>query len=139
LFCYFIIKECAMKKLTNAEEEVMQILWDLGKGFVKDVIDRMPDPKPPYNTVSTVIRVLEKKEFISHIQYGNTYEYYPLVSREEYAKVHLHGFLSDYFQNSFPKMAAFFARENNLSLKDLEKIMKLTEEEIQKSKNESHG
>jgi predicted transcriptional regulator len=127
-----------MKKLTNAEEEVMQILWDLGKGFVKDVIDRMPDPKPPYNTVSTVIRVLEKKNFISHRQYGNTYEYYPVVSREEYAKTHLNGFLSDYFHNSFPKMAAFFARENNLSLKDLEEIMKLTEEEIRNSKKITH-
>ncbi len=75
-----------MKKLTNAEEEVMQILWDLGQGFVKDVIDQMPEPKPPYNTVSTVIRVLEKKEFIAHRQYGNTYEYYPNVSRDEYAR-----------------------------------------------------
>lgn len=123
-----------IKKLTHAEEEVMQILWDLGKGFVKDVIDRMPDPKPPYNTVSTVIRVLEKKGFISHQQYGNTYEYYPAVSRDEYAKVHFNGFLTNYFQNSFPKMAAFFARENNLSMKDLEEIMRLTEEEMRKSK-----
>jgi BlaI family transcriptional regulator, penicillinase repressor len=127
-----------MKKLTIAEEEVMQILWDLKQGFVKDVIDRMPEPKPPYNTVSTVIRVLEKKEFIGHRQFGNTYEYYPLVSREEYAKVHLNGFLSGYFQNSFPKMAAFFARENNLTLKDLEEIMKHTEEELRKSKTENH-
>jgi len=123
-----------MKKLTNAEEEVMQILWELGQGFVKDVIDKMPDPKPPYNTVSTVIRVLEKKEFISHRQYGNTYEYFPIVVREEYAKQHFNGFLADYFNNSFPKMAAFFARENNLTMKELEEIMKLTEEELKKSK-----
>ena len=74
-----IQNKMTMKKLTNAEEEVMQIMWDLGQGFVKDVIDHMPEPKPPYNTVSTVIRVLEKKEFISHRQYGNTYEYFPLV------------------------------------------------------------
>lgn len=123
-----------MKKLTTAEEEVMHILWDLGKGFVKDVIDHMPDPKPPYNTVSTVIRVLERKEFISHRQYGNTYEYYPAVSKDDYAKVHFKGFLSDYFNNSFPKMAAFFARENNLTMKELEEIMRLTEEELKKSK-----
>jgi predicted transcriptional regulator len=127
-----------MKKLTNAEEEIMQILWDLEHGFVKDVIDCMPDPKPPYNTVSTVIRVLEKKNFISHRQYGNTYEYYPVVSREEYAKVHFNGFLSNYFQNSFPKMAAFFARENNLTLKDLEEIIRLTEQEMRNSKNDIH-
>ena len=123
-----------MKKLTNAEEEVMQILWDLGKGFVKDVIDRMPEPKPPYNTVSTVIRVLEKKEFVDHKQYGNTYEYFPLVSKDDYAKEHFSSFLSNYFNNSFPKMAAFFARENHLSMKDLEEIIRLTEEELKKSK-----
>jgi predicted transcriptional regulator len=127
-----------MKKLTQAEEEVMQILWNLQKGFVKDVIEQMPEPRPPYNTVSTVIRVLEKKEFIGHTQYGNTYEYYPLISKEAYAKVHFKGFLSDYFNNSFPKMAAFFARENNLSMKDLQEIMRLTEEELRKSKNNSH-
>jgi BlaI family penicillinase repressor len=127
-----------MKKLTNAEEEIMQILWDMGQGFVKDVIDHMPDPKPPYNTVSTVIRVLEKKNFISHRQYGNTYEYYPTVSRDEYAKIHFNGFMAKYFQNSFPKMAAFFAHENNLSMKDLEEIMKLTEVEMRKSKKGNH-
>jgi predicted transcriptional regulator len=121
-----------MKKLTNAEEEIMQILWEIGSGFVKDVIDKMPEPKPPYNTVSTVIRVLEKKEFVSHKQYGNTYEYYPTVSRDDYAKVHFSDFLSNYFNNSFPKMAAFFARENNLSMKELEEIIRLTENELNK-------
>ena len=122
-----------MKKLTHAEEEVMQILWEIGEGFVKDVIDRMPEPKPPYNTVSTVIRVLEKKEFVSHKQYGNTHQYFPLVSRDEYAKVHFSDFLSNYFNNSFPKMAAFFARENNISMKELQDIIHLTEEELKKS------
>ncbi len=123
-----------MKKLTNAEEDIMQILWDIKSGFVKDVIDRMPEPKPPYNTVSTVIRVLEKKGFVSHKQYGNTYEYFPVVSKEAYAKVHFSDFLSNYFSNSFPKMAAFFARENNLSMQELEEIMRLTEEELKKPK-----
>lgn len=127
-----------MKKLTQAEEEVMQILWDLGKGYVKDVLDRMPEPKPQYNTVSTVIRVLEKKEFIGHRQYGNTYEYYPAVTRDEYARVHFRNFLSGYFNNSFPKMAAFFARENNLSMHELEEIMRLTGEEIRNQNTESH-
>lgn len=125
-----------IKKLTNAEEDVMHILWEIGQGFVKDVIDRMPDPKPPYNTVSTVIRVLEKKGFITHKQYGNTYEYYPKVTKEEYAKVHFGNFMQNYFNNSFPKMAAFFARENNISMKELEEIMRLTEQELKKSKND---
>jgi BlaI family transcriptional regulator, penicillinase repressor len=127
-----------MKKLTNAEEEVMQILWDLEKCFVKDIIDRMPEPKPPYNTVSTVIRILEKKEFISHKQYGNTYEYFPIISKDDYAKVHFSNFMAQYFNNSFPKMAAFFARENNLSMKDLEDIIHLTEEELKKPKTGNH-
>jgi BlaI family transcriptional regulator, penicillinase repressor len=122
-----------MKKLTTAEEEVMQILWKLEKGFIKDILELMPDPKPPYTTVLSVIRVLEKKAFISHTQYGNTYEYYPLVQKEDYAGEHFNQFLSHYFNNSFPKMAAFFARENNLTFRDLEEIIRLTEIEIEKT------
>jgi predicted transcriptional regulator len=122
-----------MKKLTKAEEEVMQILWELERGLVRDVIDRFPDPKPPYNTVSTVIRVLEKKGFVDHKAYGTTYEYFPLVNKEEYAKVHFNDFMKNYFNNSFPKMAAFFARENNLNMSDLEDVLKMAEEELKKS------
>lgn len=128
-----------MKKLTTAEEEVMQILWKLGKGFVKDILEQMPDPKPPYTTVLSVIRVLEKKEFVSHTQYGNTYEYYALIPKEDYAGEHFNRFLSGYFNNSFPKMAAFFARENNLTMSELEEIIRLTEKELNSSKTENHG
>jgi len=85
-----------------------------------------------------VIRVLEKKEFITHKQYGNTYEYYPAVSRDEYAKVHFSNFMSNYFNNSFPKMAAFFAKENNLSINELEEIIRLTEQELKKSNTSNH-
>jgi BlaI family transcriptional regulator, penicillinase repressor len=127
-----------VKKLTKAEEEVMQILWELRKAFVKDIIDKINGPKPPYNTISTVIRVLERKGFVSHRQYGNTYEYFPLIEKQDYAKVHLKSFMSNYFNNSFPKMAAFFAKENNLSLKDLEEIMRLTEEELKKSNDQQN-
>ena len=121
-----------MKKLTKAEEHVMQILWDMEEGLVKDVIKQFPDPKPAYNTVSTVIRVLEKKDFVAHRAYGNTYLYYPLVQKEEYARVHFMDFMKDYFNDSFPKMAAFFAREKNLDIGEMEEILKMTEEEIQK-------
>jgi BlaI family penicillinase repressor len=127
-----------MKKLTKAEEQVMQILWKLEKGLVRDVIDQFPDPKPPYNTVSTVIRVLEKKGFVDHKAYGTTYEYFPLIGKEEYARVHFMHFMKNYFNNSFPKMAAFFAREKNLSMKELEEIMKMTESELKKSKQIDH-
>lgn len=122
-----------MKKLTKAEEQVMQILWKLEKGLVRDVIDQFPDPKPPYNTVSTVIRVLEKKGFVDHKAYGTTYEYFPSIEKEEYARVHFMHFMKNYFNNSFPKMAAFFAREKNLSMEEMEDILKMTEAELNKS------
>ncbi|MEI6059865.1 MAG: BlaI/MecI/CopY family transcriptional regulator [Bacteroidota bacterium] len=128
-----------MKKLTTAEEEVMQILWRLEKGFIKDILEQFPDPKPPYTTVLSVIRVLEKKEFVSHTQYGNTYEYYTLVGKEAYAGEHFNQFLSGYFNNSFPKMAAFFARENNLSMQELEEIIRLTEKELNQPNTENNG
>ena len=127
-----------MNKLTKAEEQVMQILWKLGEGLVRDVIDEFPEPKPAYNTVSTVIRVLEKKGFIGHKAYGNTYLYHPLVPKDEYAKVFFMGFMKDYFNNSFPKMAAFFAREQNLDISEMEQILRLTEEELNKSRTEDN-
>lgn len=128
-----------MKKLTAAEEDIMQILWKLKKGFIKDILEQIPDPKPPYTTVLSVIRVLEKKEFVSHTQYGNTYEYYPLVLKDDYAGEHFNQFLSGYFNNSFPKMAAFFARENNLTMSELEEIMRLTQQELDQSKPKDNG
>jgi len=124
-----------MKKLTKAEEHVMQILWDMEEGLVKDVIKQFPDPKPAYNTVSTVIRVLEKKDFVAHKAYGNTYLYYPLVPKEEYARVHFMDFMKEYFNDSFPKMAAFFACEKNLDINEMEEILKMTEKEIKKIKS----
>ncbi len=121
---------CRMKKLTTAEEQVMHILWRLKETMVKDVIDQMPEPRPAYNTVSTVIRVLEKKEFVAHKAYGKTHVYYPTVSKKEYTQFHFTDFLKNYFNNSFPKMASFFAQQNNLSIEDLEELMKLAEDEL---------
>jgi predicted transcriptional regulator len=123
-----------MKKLTKAEEQVMQILWEMEEGLVRDIVRKFPDPKPAYNTVSTVVRVLEKKGFVSHKAYGNTYLYFPRVDKEEYARVHFRDFMKYYFNDSFPKMAAFFAREKNLDITDMEEILKITREEINKSK-----
>ena len=119
-----------MKRLTKAEEQVMQILWDLERGLVRDVINQLPDPKPAYNTVSTVIRVLEKKGFMDHKAYGTTYEYFPLINKEDYTRVHFSHLMKNYFNNSFPEMAAFFARENNLSLEELQDMIKMTENEL---------
>ena len=123
-------KQIKMKRLTKAEEQVMQILWDLDRGLVRDVIDKLPAPKPAYNTVSTVIRVLERKGFVDHKAYGTTYEYFPIIKKEEYTRVHFSDLMKNYFNNSFPEMAAFFARENNLSLDELQDMIKITENEL---------
>ncbi len=112
-----------MKTLTKAEEEVMHILWDLERGLVRDVLEKLPDPKPAYNTVSTVIRVLEKKGFVGHKAYGTTYEYFPLISKEEYTKFRFGEFMEKYFNNSFSRLASFFSKENKLSMQELEEIM----------------
>ena len=124
-----------MNRLTRAEEQVMQILWELGEGMTKDVISQLPDPKPAYNTVSTVIRVLEKKGFVDHKAYGKTHVYYPAVEKEVYARIQFMGFMKDYFNNSFPRMAAFFAKEKNIDITEMEEILKMTEEEINNLKS----
>ena len=124
-----------MNRLTRAEEQVMQFLWEMGEGMTKDIIFQFPEPKPAYNTVSTVIRVLEKKGFVEHKAYGKTHVYYPVVEKEAYARIQFMGFMKDYFNNSFPRMAAFFAREKNIDISEMEEILKMTEKEINKLKS----
>jgi BlaI family transcriptional regulator, penicillinase repressor len=121
-----------MRELTKAEEQVMQILWKIEKGFVKDILDEFDDPKPAYNTVSTIVRILQEKGFVTHKAYGRTHEYYPVVSKDDYSKSHLTSFVKDYFSNSFEKMVSFFAREKGISVKEMEKIMEIMEKEVKK-------
>lgn len=125
-----------MKELTKAEEQVMQILWKIEKGFVKDIIDSMPKPKPAYNTVSTIVRILEKKGFVGHNAYGKTHEYYPLVSKKDYSGKFLKGFVKNYFGNSYRQMVSHFAREENLSIEEMESIIKLLSNELKKQKQD---
>ncbi|MGD0341163.1 MAG: BlaI/MecI/CopY family transcriptional regulator [Bacteroidales bacterium] len=125
-----------MRDLTRAEEEVMQVLWQLKKGFVKDILEHFDDPKPAYNTVSTIVRILQDKGFVDHKAYGRTHEYFPLVSKDEYSKSHLSTFVNDYFSNSFGKMVSFFAKEKEISVKEMEDIMKIMEGEVKKQKTE---
>ena len=113
-----------LKELTKAEDQIMQILWKLEKGFVKDIIEEFPTPKPAYNTVSTIIRILETKGFVKHTAYGKTHEYYPAISKEKYTKFYLNSMLTGYFNGSFQNLVSFFAKENNLSVDDIEKLMK---------------
>jgi len=119
-------------QLTKAEEQVMQILWDLGEGLVKDILDKFEEPKPARNTVSTVVRILEKKGFVGHKDYGKVFVYYPLVLKKEYSGKQLLGLMNNYFNNSFPAMASFFAKENDLSIKDLELLLEETKKELAK-------
>ena len=121
-------------QLTKAEEQVMQILWDMEEGLVKDIRDRFENPRPARNTVSTVVRVLEKKGFVGHKAYSNVHSYFPLVSKSEYSKKQLFGLMENYFNNSFPAMASFFAREKDLSMKELDQLLDTTRKEIKRNK-----
>jgi predicted transcriptional regulator len=125
-----------IRELTKAEEQIMQILWNIKKGFVTDILNRFPDPKPAYNTVSTIIRILENKKFISHKAYGRSYEYYPRISKKEYTRVYFRNFISGYFNNSYKALASFYTSEEKLSIKELEEIRQVMDTEIKKQKKE---
>lgn len=116
-----------MKDLTRAEEQVMMILWDLEKAFVKDIIERMPEPKPAYNTVSTIIRILEKKGVVGFEAFGKTHRYYPTMTRDEYSKYRVDHVLDGYFQGSFSNLVSFFVKDRDLTVKEMDDLMKVVE------------
>lgn len=123
-----------MKEITKAQEEILRTLWEVGEGVVTDVIDKLPEPKPAYNTVSTVIKVLEKKGYVSHKVYGKTHVYYPIVSRDEYARNTIKISFNELFDNSLNQVVSFFVKEDKVSLKELEELKNFIEAEIQKQK-----
>lgn len=110
----------------------MQVLWKIKKGFVKDILEHFDEPKPAYNTVSTIVRILQDKGFVDHKAYGRTHEYFPIVSKNDYSKMHLNTFVKDYFSNSFEKMVSFFAKEKSISVKEMGEIMKIMEDEMKR-------
>ncbi len=114
-----------MQKLAKREEQIMQVYWDLGKAFIKEVIPHLPDPKPHYNSVATMIKILEEKGFLDHETVGNVYQYFPVISREDYQKHAMKDIVSQYFDNSYPRMLAFFAKEQNLSESELNEILQM--------------
>lgn len=122
-----------IKDLTKAEEQIMQILWEIEKGFVKEVIDHIPEPKPAYNTVSTIIRILETKGFIGHEAFGKAHQYFPLISKEDYKRYATEKLLGNYFENSVESMFSFFVKEEKVDLSDVDEILKM----IQKIKNKA--
>ena len=119
-----------MRELTKAEEEIMQILWEIERGVVWDVMERLPEPMPAYNTVSTFIRILEQKGFVGHEVQGKTHIYYPILSKEDYRQYQANKLMSNYFDNSLADLVSFFVKDKNVSLADAEEIIKL----IQSSK-----
>jgi BlaI family transcriptional regulator, penicillinase repressor len=124
----------AFRVLTRAEEEVMQVLWELREGMVHDLLRCFPEPRPAYNTISTIIRILEQKGFAGHRAYGRTYVYFPLITRKEYTRSYFRNMVENHFGNSYRSLASFFAGDGNLKLKDLEEIRAMIDQEIEKKK-----
>jgi len=116
-----------MEKLTKQEEEAMQAVWQCSQGTVKDFLDAMQEPQPPYTTLASTIKNLERKGFVNSEKVGNTYRYVPAIKEEEYKKRFMNGFVSDYFQNSYKDLVTFFANEKKISASDLKEIINLIE------------
>lgn len=114
-----------MIKLATREEQIMQAFWDKGKGFIRDIIPMLPDPKPHYNSVATMVKILEEKGFLDHDVVGNMFCYFPIITREDYQKHALKDVVNQYFGNSYPRMLAFFAKEQNLSEAELNEIIEI--------------
>ena len=125
-----------MKELTKAEEQVMQVLWSLEKGFMKDIHEAIPEPRPAYTTVSTVVRVLVKKGAIGFNSYGKVHDYYPLFSKEDYSSGQLKQMVKSFFNNSFQQFASFFTKDSKMELEELEKMKRMIEEEIAQRKKD---
>jgi len=112
-----------MDKLTNQEEEVMIYIWEIGPCYVKDIVTKFPEPYPPYTTIASIVKNLERKEYLSSKRYGNTYEYTPLIKETEYKKTFISGVVRNYFENSYKEMVSFFAREHKISADELKEII----------------
>lgn len=123
-----------MKELTRAEEQIMQILWKIEKGFVNDILEKFPDPKPAYNTVSTIVRILERKGFVRYNALGKSHQYYPAINKKEYTKKFLRRFVTNYFGDSYKEMVSFFTKEEKLSIGEMDEIRSLIQEHINKQK-----
>jgi predicted transcriptional regulator len=112
-----------MQKLTKAEEEIMQWLWQLERATVSDILDSIGEPRPPHSTVSSFIRILEKKEFVGHKAYGKTYEYFPLITKEEYSKLNISDLVRDYFDGSVNNLVSFLVKKEQIDVDELQKMI----------------
>ena len=113
-----------MKALTKAEEQIMQVLWQLDSAFVKEIISELPEPKPAYNTVSTIVRILQQKGFVGHEGHGQSHKYHPVIAKDDYTRTFMQGFVKNYFSGSYRQMVSYFTEEESLSLTELEELLK---------------
>ncbi|NDV46146.1 BlaI/MecI/CopY family transcriptional regulator [Paludibacter sp. 221] len=118
-----------MEKLTYQEEELMLIIWEQGKGFIKDFLQKMEEPPPPYTTVASVVKNLEKKGYVTSKRYGNTYEYSPIVDENDYKSKFMSNVVRNYFENSYKEMVSFFVQKQKISTEELQEIIKLIEKQ----------
>ncbi len=123
-----------MEDLTAKEEEVMQILWVLNKALVRDIMSELPNSKQPYTTVASIVRILEKKGFVSHKPYGKTHEYFPLISKAEYRRRKFKGLITQYFDNSIESVVSFLAKEEKISPKEFEELTRMIAKEQENAK-----
>ena len=127
-----------METLTAKEEEIMQVLWDLKKALVRDIMDKLPNSKQPYTTISSIVRILEKKGFVSHKPYGKTHEYYPLISKAEYRRRKFKGFLTEYFDNSIESVVSFLVKEEKITPEEIEELTRMIKKASANSKQNNN-
>ncbi len=121
-----------MFTLTKAEERIMQILWEMDKGFIKDILEHFPNPKPPYNTISTIVRVLVKKDIVGFKTYGGSYQYYPLITKDQYRKGQMKKLVNEYYNNSFKQVVSFFSEKPDLNVDEVDEVLRMLKEIKQK-------
>lgn len=125
-----------MKELTKAEEQVMKVLWNEGHAFVKDLLKHFPDPKPAYNTISTIVRILEKKGFVDHEEFGKSHRYFPVVDKESYRDERFTDLMKGYFNNSMKQVLSHFSDSKNLDIREADELINMLEEIKSKSKRD---
>ena len=130
----FTMSKKEIRELTKAELEVMQILWDKGEAFVSELLEAMPEPRPAYNTVSTIVRILEKKGVVGYTPVGKSNRYRPLVAKEAYTRSFMNSVMSNFFDNSLSQMVSFFCEKEDLSVRETERILAIAREAIEKKK-----
>ena len=121
-----------MEKLSQQEEDIMQVVWKLNRGFIKDLLEELPEQRPPYTTLASTVKNLEKKGFLKSEKLANSYRYSPAIKAEDYKRKFMKGFVSDYFENSYKGMVEFFAIEEKISADDLKEILDLIEKQNKK-------